>query len=71
MKLFVPVLCLAMVSIAPAGGRDVLVVDATGKGQFRTIQEAIQAVPPDNAENRVILIRNGIYREKLFIREWK
>lgn len=67
MKLFVPLLCLAMVSIAPAGGRDVLVVDATGKGQFRTIQEAIQAIPPDNAENRVILIRNGIYREKLFI----
>jgi pectinesterase len=44
-----------------------LVVDQNGRGDFRSIQEAIDAVPKDNRQQVVILIKRGTYREKLFI----
>ena len=52
---------------AREGERADFVVAQDGSTDFRTIQEALDAVPPDNATNRIILIRNGTYREKLFI----
>ncbi len=45
----------------------VLVVDQKGGGQFKTIQEAINSLPDSAAEQRIIFIRSGIYREKVFI----
>ena len=48
-----------------------LTVAQDGSGDFRTIQEAIQACR-DLGEKRVkIHIRKGIYREKLIIPSWK
>ncbi|HET8774256.1 MAG TPA: pectinesterase family protein, partial [Thermoanaerobaculia bacterium] len=44
-----------------------LVVAQDGSGDFRTIQEAIDAIPADNEDNQIILIRNGVYREKVRI----
>ena len=44
-----------------------LIVAQDGSADYRTIQEALDAIPGDNTENRTILIRNGIYREKLLI----
>ena len=44
-----------------------LVVAQDGSGDFRTIQEAIDAIPADNDDDRIILVRNGAYREKLMI----
>jgi len=44
-----------------------LVVAQDGSGDFRTIQEAIDAIPSDNEDNRIILIRNGVYREKVML----
>ncbi len=45
-----------------------IVVDHTGKGDFRTIQEAVNSVRDFRPEGRVeILIRKGVYREKLSI----
>jgi pectinesterase len=44
-----------------------LVVAQDGGGNFRTIQEALDALPPDAPGYRVILVRNGEYREKLSI----
>jgi len=44
-----------------------LVVAQDGSGDFRTIQEAIDAIPNDNKDYRTILIRNGTYREKVMI----
>jgi pectinesterase len=44
-----------------------IVVDASGHGDFRTIQEAINSLPDDAAAPRVIFIRKGVYREKVFI----
>ena len=46
-------------------------VAADGSGNFRTIQEAINAVRDYTPIPRAIFVRNGVYREKLLIPEWK
>ena len=45
-----------------------IVVAQDGTGQFRTIQQALDSVPEDNARTRIILVRNGTYNEKIFIK---
>lgn len=45
----------------------VIVVDQHGKGDFTSIQSAINSLPDQAGEHRVILIKNGIYQEKVFI----
>jgi unsaturated rhamnogalacturonyl hydrolase len=44
-----------------------IVVDASGHGDFTTIQDALNSLPVDADAPRHILIRNGIYHEKIFI----
>jgi pectinesterase len=44
-----------------------IIVAQDGSGQFLKIQDAIDSVPADNKKNVIILIRSGVYREKLFI----
>jgi pectinesterase len=51
----------------PRAERADLVVAQDGSGDFRTIQEALDAVPADNAANKTILVRSGVYREKLYV----
>lgn len=51
---------------AIAQGYD-FVVAADGSGDFRTVQEAVNAVPPLRQKRTVIYIKNGIYKEKLII----
>ncbi|WP_293308684.1 pectinesterase family protein [Pedobacter sp. UBA5917] len=43
------------------------VVAADGSGNFKTVQEAIHAVPDFRNKTTVILIRKGIYKEKLIL----
>jgi PelA/Pel-15E family pectate lyase len=43
-----------------------IVVAQDGSGDFRTVQEAVDSIPKDNAYT-LILLRNGTYREKVFI----
>lgn len=50
-----------------ANGLRRLVVDQTGHGDYRSIQEALDHLPDDALFTRVILIRPGIYREKIFV----
>ena len=38
-----------------------------GSGDFRTIQEAIDAVPHEHDGQAVIFVRNGSYPEKLYV----
>ncbi|MDP9046719.1 MAG: pectinesterase family protein [Bacteroidota bacterium] len=44
-----------------------IVVDASGKGNFKTIQSAINSLPDSSVTDRVILVRSGTYPEKVFI----
>ena len=43
------------------------VVAQDGTGDFRTIQEALDTIAPGNASNKTILVRRGVYREKVFV----
>jgi len=44
-----------------------IVVDASGHGNFRTIQEAINSLPDSAVLPRIIFIRKGVYHEKVSI----
>src|SRR5258705_1425923 len=44
-----------------------IVVDAGGKGDFTTIQAAINSLPDSSSVPRTIFIKKGTYTEKLFI----
>ena len=47
------------------------VVAKDGSGNFRTIQEAVNAVRDYTPIPRAIFVKNGVYREKLLIPAWK
>lgn len=44
-----------------------IVVDATGNGDFRTIQGAINSLAGSSFTSPIIFVRNGVYPEKLYI----
>jgi pectin methylesterase-like acyl-CoA thioesterase len=50
------------------GERADLVVAQDGSGDATTVQAALDAIPPGNDSHRIILVRAGTYREKLFVR---
>ena len=60
------ILLLFVLKFAAAGARPI-VVDASGHGDFITVQDALNSLSVDSAGTRHILIRNGIYHEKIFI----
>ncbi|MDB5355446.1 MAG: pectin esterase [Phycisphaerales bacterium] len=51
----------------PAAGPVSFVVAADGSGDFRGVQEAINAVPAGNAQRVVIHIRPGLYRGQVVV----
>ena len=59
-------LCLFFTVVLAKDKADIIVAQ-DGSGQFTKIQDAINSVPAENKQNVIILIRNGIYHEKLFI----
>ena len=44
-----------------------IVVDINGKGDYKSIQGAINSLPDSAATPRIIFIKKGIYKEKLYI----
>jgi pectinesterase len=58
-------LCLDFLA---AGERAEIIVAKDGSGNFTTIQAAIDAVPKNNNALKIILIKNGVYVEKLMIK---
>jgi len=61
--LFLAVGCAA--APAPLPFQPDLVVAADGSGDFKTIHEAVQSVPKDNHERRVIFVKNALYTERV------
>jgi len=43
------------------------IISKDGKGNFATIQEALNAISSGNLKKHILYIRNGIYNEKLYI----
>lgn len=58
---------LATASPAPLPIAPDLTVAADGSGDFTTVQAALDSLPADNRERRLILIKDGTYREKIRI----
>jgi rhamnogalacturonyl hydrolase YesR/beta-xylosidase/lysophospholipase L1-like esterase len=52
----------------PVADNVTVTVAQDGSGDFTTIQAAVDALPHDDTTYRTILIRNGVYREKVLIR---
>ena len=50
--------------------KDTLVVARDGTGEYRNIQEAVEAVRAFMDYTVTIYIKNGIYKEKLVIPSW-
>ena len=44
-----------------------IIVSAKGDGDFKTIQGAINSLTDDSKTDRTIFIKNGIYREKIYL----
>jgi pectinesterase len=44
-----------------------IVVDQNGHGNFTSIQAALNSLPDDATAPRVILVKKGLYREKLYL----
>ncbi|HLW07698.1 MAG TPA: pectinesterase family protein, partial [Marinilabiliaceae bacterium] len=44
-----------------------IVVDAHGTGDFNTIGEAISSIPNNQEKRTLILVKNGVYQEKLIV----
>jgi pectinesterase len=48
-------------------GQKKIIVDPKGKGDYKTIQGAINSLPDSSAVPRLIYIRKGVYNEKIYI----
>ncbi|GAA4373302.1 pectinesterase family protein [Hymenobacter koreensis] len=65
-------LCLSWLLLLPAYGQNAapkpdFVVAQDGSGQFRTVQEAFNAVPDFRKKATTILVKKGVYKEKLIL----
>ena len=72
MKINTKILCALTVLLIPLflKAQDVtIIVDANGKGNFQTIQEAVNSLPDSSSQDRFIYIKNGVYKEKIYIRK--
>ncbi len=67
MKQFILALGLSLGAVLAHAQGSPLVVAADGSGQFRTVQAAIEAAPSQSAVPVVILLKRGIYHEKVVV----
>lgn len=58
---------LFLISSAAFAVKSDFVVAADGSGDFRTVQEAISAIPDFRKNETVVFIKKGIYKEKLVL----
>lgn len=75
-RIATPILVLAAVSLlgtdSHLAAQTNLFVAADGTGQFKTVQEAIMAVPAGSATNPVLIhIQPGIYKELIYVQREK
>jgi pectinesterase len=64
-------LLAAQTNTVGASAKYDFVVAKDGSGNFKTVQEAIDAVPDFRKKETTIFIKNGVYKEKLVLAECK
>lgn len=64
-------LVLTAVTVYTAQAQKQLTVAQDGSGNYRTVQEAINAVPDNATTETIIFIKKGVYKEKLVLPESK
>lgn len=69
--LYVPLASLMLAGCASAqpiqGSAKKIVVASDGSGDFKTIQGAINSLPDSSVTPRILFIKNGVYREKIYL----
>lgn len=60
---------LGSTSLCAQKTTETIVVDLNGKGQFTSIQDALNSLNDTSSTIRTILVKNGVYREKLFVQK--
>jgi pectinesterase len=60
-------LYISFLFFADAAAQKKLVVSQEGKGDYKTVQDALNAVPEGNKEPFTILIKKGIYKEVVIV----
>ena len=63
------ILCSIGISRTLCTERAKIIVSADGTGNYTTIQEALNSIPQNNAQNIIVLIKKGTYHEKIFIQK--
>jgi len=67
----VTTLSVSLGTTAICADHPAIIVAPDGSGHFKTVQSAIDSVPDENKDSRVIIIKPGIYKERLLISESK
>ena len=63
--------CILGLGSARAGSCTVYTVDCSGGGDFRSVQECLDALPSKPAEWRTVYVKPGTYREKVTLDVYK
>jgi pectinesterase len=60
---------ILLISLASVGRAEAqpITVAADGSGDFKTVQAAVDSIPANNSERRVILIKPGTYKERIVV----
>lgn len=59
--------CIAKLSSGQPNAVEIVIVDPAGNGNFKSVQAAINSLPDSADEIRVIFIKKGVYKEKIYI----
>ena len=70
-KTIITLLLFLIISFSLTAQKYDFIVAQDGSGQFKTVQEAINAVPDFRVNRTTIYIKNGTYKEKLVLPESK
>ena len=62
--------CLCIISIYGANWKDTIVVARDGTGDYRTLNQAMEGIRAFMDYKVTVLIKNGVYKEKLVIPSW-
>src|ERR1051325_6107226 len=60
-------LLFAFISASNSFAQKQIIVAQDGTGQYKTVQSAFDAIPKNNKKPITIFIKNGIYKEKLYL----